>query len=60
MMFTPKNQLQNMISAAASQVLCGQHVAENTAKLIALQAQMDLQQQHSQHHGPVNLFDDWY
>ncbi len=58
MMFTPKSQLQNMISAAASQVMCGQNLAENTAKLIALQAQMDMQQQHSHRQGPVNLFNE--
>ena len=60
MMYSEK-QLQNMISATASQLMCGQNVAENTAKLIALQPQMDLQQQqHSQHHGPVNLLYDWH
>jgi hypothetical protein len=60
MMFTPQSQLQNMLSAAASQVMCGHNMAENTAKLIALQAQMDMQQQHSHRKGPVNLFDEWF
>ena len=51
MMFTPRNQLQNMISAAASQVMVGNHIGENTARIIALQAQLELQEQHNQRYG---------
>jgi len=58
MMFTPRNQLENMLSAAASQVIVGNNVAENTARIIALQAQLAMQSQRYSHQNPMSLWDD--
>jgi len=61
MMFTPRNQLQNMISAAASQVMVGNHIAENTARIIALQAQLELQERHGERYGArTSWANDWF
>ncbi|MCP9883431.1 hypothetical protein KBY65_13300 [Cyanobium sp. Alchichica 3B3-8F6] len=61
MIFTPKNQLENMLSAAAAQVSCGNNVADNTARIIALQAQINLQNAHaSRRLGPPNMLDNWF
>ena len=61
MMFTPKNQLENMLSAAAAQVMSGNNVAENTARIFALQAQLDLQDAHaSRRIGSPNMLDNWF
>jgi hypothetical protein len=60
MMFTPRNQLENMLSCAAGQIICGNNVADNSARVIALQAQIQMQQQHESNHlGPRNMFTDW-
>lgn len=60
MMFTPRNQLENMLSCAAGQIMCGNNVAENTARVIALQAQIQMQQQHASNcSGPRDMFADW-
>ena len=48
MMFTPKDQLENMISNAAGQVMCGNQVAENLARVIALQSLRNIQEQQEQ------------
>jgi hypothetical protein len=60
MMFTPRIQLANTLSCAAGQIMCGNNVPENTARVIALQAQIQLQRQHeSSRSGPRDMFADW-
>lgn len=60
MMFTPKNQLESMISSAVGQVMCGNNIATNTARIIALQAQTALRkEQCNGPSSPPNMFADW-
>jgi hypothetical protein len=60
MMFTPRNQLANMISNAAAQAMCGNNIAENTARIIALQSQLELQnQRHQSDRSQFNRYADF-
>ena len=49
-----------MLSCAAGQIMCGNNVAIHTARVIALQAQIQMQRQHESNRlGTRDMFDDW-
>ena len=61
MMFTPKNQLANMIAGTASQVQCGQDLESNLPRLIGLQAQYEAQEMYEDQQNDMYLdLDTWY